>query len=612
MSKKTLLNESSGDNGQSGQSMVIIALVMVGLLAFTGLAVDVGLIFARSSQLQAAVDAAALAAVTEVTTVGDTVAADTKAVQFLNANGVPPAVTASMRSAAGVTPLKATEYSLTATWPVNLFFLKLVGQDIANVTKSATAAYFSLTDIYASRRVESGVLSTSNQAVFGPHICIDYGDPYSPLNSPWKPGLHAYEYRIFIPKDYAHDVIRVEIFDPDSINRPGTSGTVGHSDVAIALGDPVIESVNCNAGSNSDLRRNPCLLDTGELNWVGPQVLPGGTSIDVEIDHINPYWFLRIDENRGTGGAPGSGACGNPGNYNANYNTRTEYRLFYYRQNPNGVIQEVPLTQYTGQMGTEGVLHDTDLRWVSPGAARSFDQTTFVPIDTGWTKTFEISISNDLTNIVTDPSTGSRYLYLGVTALYGASENGFEIWAGPPDYVSTVPSEVNARNLHILRNPGSHNSEGVTVFGLGNLPMNSNYANAVEIPLVYIGPEYAGQKVFISLYDTDSGALPPITLFFDSIAESDWAMTFGAPGVDDPDGVTAGTRCLPGNCNKQWVNPPYQLTVPGILDNCDYSNPTMQDCTPFYGGRLTARYEGGTSDTYGWEIRLTGIPYLVR
>jgi hypothetical protein len=334
---------------------------------------------------------------------------------------------------------------------------------------------------------------------------------------------------------------------------------------------------------------------------------------------------LRIDENRGAAPAPGNGTCANPGGYDPNYNTRTEYRLYYYRTRPDGTIEEVPLTQYTGQMGDGSIdngNHDTDMRWVSPGAAQSFDQPTFVPVDPGQTKDFEISISADLPNILTDPATGVRYIYLGVTGLYGSSENGFEVWAGPPNYVNTVPGEVNTRNIHILRNPGSHSSKGVSVFGLGNLPMNSNYANPVEIPLIYVGPEYAGQTVSISLYDSDSGAQPPITFFFDSLAEVDWAMTFGVAGQADPDGVADGVRCKPGSCNAQWVDPPYQIIVPGILDNCDYSQinpPTaqnfkyrMDNCTPFYGGRLTARYRGGMSDTYGWEIRLTGIPYLVK
>ena len=54
------------NKSEEGQSIVIIALILVALLVFAGIAVDVGFIFARNSQLQAAVDAAALAGVPEL------------------------------------------------------------------------------------------------------------------------------------------------------------------------------------------------------------------------------------------------------------------------------------------------------------------------------------------------------------------------------------------------------------------------------------------------------------------------------------------------------------------------------------------------------------------
>ena len=85
-------------------------------------------------------------------------------------------------------------------------------------------------------------------------------------------------------------------------------------------------------------------------------------------------------------------------------------------------------------------------------------------------------------------------------------------------------------------------------------------------------------------------------------ALTDWAMAFGVMGQDDPDGVAEGVRCLPGNCITQWVDPPYQITVPGDLSNCDWQNPTPEACTPFYGGRLMARIDGGFSDTYAWVL----------
>ena len=264
--------------------------------------------------------------------------------------------------------------------------------------------------------------------------------------------------------------------------------------------------------------------------------------------------------------------------------------------------------------------HNTDMRWVSPGADVPFstvdDPGSPVPAIASTIDSFEVDLTTDVPNIITDSESGDRYLYLGVTGLSGASENGYELWAGPPDYVNSVPSEVNARNLHILNNPGSHHAQGVEITAVNTLLQNSNISNPVNIPLATIGPEAAGQTLQLTMFDSDSGAQPPIVFYFDSIAftpdggnplgydpgSTDWAMAFAVSGQDDPDGVAEGVRCVPGSCQTQWVNPGYQITIPGDLSNCDWQNPTAEDCTPFYGGRLMVRYDGGLSDTYAWEL----------
>lgn len=633
---KQKFSRQPNKNRETGQSLVLIALALVGIIAFVGLAIDVGFIFARGSQLQAAIDSAALAGVVELTGGIDPTSlgnAKTKSGQFLNANGMPLSVTTSLDNPgyvnAYIDDLQITNYSVTATWPVETFFLKAIGfRNRVNLTRSATAAIFSLADIYASRRVEDGVLATSNQGIFGPNICVNYGDPFSPLNSPWAPGPYTYSYRIYIPPDYPSNIVRVELFDPDSINQSTNTHVVLRSDAAINQGglSPTANKT-CGTDGGSAQQKNPCLLRTDEINGSGTPV--GGLT----LDQVNPFWFVRIDENRGTGSPPGNGSCGSPGSYDARYNTATLYQLYYYRENSDGTVGRVDLSSYTGQVG-DGVRdngdHNTDMRWVSPGTDISFgwdfDQPGVdVPVDAGSATSFEIDLTQDVPGILVDPNTGARYIWMDVTALSGATENGFEIWAGPPDYVNTVPSEVNTRNRYILNNPGSHSSKGATVFAVGNLPMNSNFSNPVDIPLIYVGPELAGQSIFVSLFDSDSGAQPPIVFYFDSIAftpdnsangydenNTDWAMAFGVNGVADPDGVAAGVRCRPGSCQTQWVSPPYEIIVPGNTSSCDYSVPNDPNCVPFYGGRLVARYIGGFSDTYGWQISITGLPYLVK
>jgi hypothetical protein len=450
-------------------------------------------------------------------------------------------------------------------------------------------------NVYIGRTTAHGIINTSYPSVFGPNICTDYGDPFSPLNSIWAPGPYTYHYRILIPSDYPSDVLRVELFDPDSMNQAANVHNISYSANAHAL-DPVnfplgTESKMC---SNSD-RKDACLIPTGEDTLVDPTGTP-----PVEIDQINPFWFVRVDENRGTGTAPGNGACGEPGSYNPAYNTSTLYELFYYAQNADDTTTQIPLATYTGQTG-DGVRdsgnHLTDMRWISPGGTQLYDQPADVPVDIGSPGDFELSITNDLPGIAAEPTTGAQYVYLDITTLSGASENNFDIWAGPlyPD----ISSDVNVRNIQILNNPSSHSAQGVAITALEYNPLNSNVRFATDIPLTYVGAELAGQFVYVSLFDSDAGAQPPVVFYLDTVAESDWSLTFGA-GDPDPDGISG--RCVPGSCNNQWVDPPYQIQIPDLTSDCDPANPDPQVCTPFNGGRLVARFSAGSLDKYVWQV----------
>lgn len=625
MSKITQIRrrfQRENPQGQKGQSLVLIALALVGLLAFVGIAIDVGFIFARGSQLQAAIDSAALAGVVELAggnTPDNRATALTTSGQFLNANGMPISVTQSLNipeySDVQVTPLGVMQYSITATWPVETYFLNVIGfKDRISLTRSATAAIFSLADIYASYRIEDGVLGTSNQSVFGPQICTEYGDPFSPWNSSFWPNSYSYRYRIMIPPDYPHDVIRVELFDPDSINQSANTEDMFYSQAALNTG--AVSGYPSGSCPDSN-QKNACLIRTGEVATNGDPI--GG----LDDKQVNPFWFMRVDENRGVGSnGSGNGTCGQPNNYTPRFNTQTLYQLYYWRENADGTLARVDLSSYRGQVG-DGIRdngdHRTDMQWVSPGAGRqsydyeaSFPGST-VPVEPGSATSFEIDLTREIPNIVTDARTGVRFIQLDVTTESGASENGFEIWAGPPNYVDTVPGDVNARNIYVLNNPGSHSSQGVTVFAMGNLPMNSNATYRVEIPLLYLGPEFAGQNIFVSLFDPDSGMTPPITFYFDTIAREDFELNYGLDGID-PDGTPSDLRCLGNNpdCNNRWIDPPYSIPIPGNTQLCDRSNPDDINCIPFYGGRLMVEYKGGAGDTYGWQITMTGLPFLVR
>jgi hypothetical protein len=138
-------------------------------------------------------------------------------------------------------------------------------------------------------------------------------------------------------------------------------------------------------------------------------------------------------------------------------------------------------------------------------------------------------------------------------------------------------------------------------------PNNSNYGNRIEIPLLEIGPEYAGETIFISSFDADAGSMPPVDFYFDTIYKNDWQYSFPVHTQPQPDGVV-GRNCSPGNCNNKFITPAYIIQLPGDLSNCDWLNPDPANCTPFYGGRFMASYDGGAGDTYGWLADVPELP----
>jgi len=221
---------------------------------------------------------------------------------------------------------------------------------------------------------------------------------------------------------------------------------------------------------------------------------------------------------------------------------------------------------------------------------------------------------DEVPNIYVDPTSGVRDLFLDVRGIAGKSENGYYFWAGPPrtadgsDDLYTVPSFINARQIYmLLREAASsqvHSSEGAGAYGLGHLPMNSNINYRTDLPLAYLGPEFAGQQITIGYFDPDSGATNPIAFSFDSIPRDDWFACFDNGGGTCPSlgtgGVAMGPSGIPDGSGN-WLE--YTFTIPS-----EGGTPSI----PFYGGRLTVNYQGGQDDTYGIRIRIESRPYLVK
>jgi hypothetical protein len=550
--------------------MVLFAIMLIVLLAFVGIAVDVGFGFVRSSQFSAAVDAAALAGVIDLNpnSETDTDAADTRAWQFLAANGWPMDTLNVFESGRSYTDRGIPQYTITVTWPVDLFFLSLLGIESYEISHSATAAYFAQSEIYTASAFERGHVRKTSLFAFGPDSCTFAGDPVSSLHAT-APGVPnedyalangVYRFRFRVPHDYAHDRVRVELFDTDSVNaNTNNSVAVQFSDSYAATGGTG-DIFTCTGESAQPGQR--CVLRTPE---------------NLEAVFHNPFWFVRMDETW-------DGTCASqPGNPTGN--TTTDFELYYYSEQGLRIV----LARYEERNHSLGL---TDMNWISPGAPGSP-----VPATVG---SFEV----DLAPI--PPGLGNaRYIYMDVKTDSGNSKNVFDVRAGlptdelPADWISS--NNVNTRNLYLANNPTFDPSGAVQTFALGRMALQHYYqVDELLLPLVPVDTLMVNGVIYATLFDYDSSDPPPIIEFtIDVVSTHDFRM-LGLVTTTPPEplGRHIVGVCNEGtNCNNEWIMPQFGMGVPSEL---------------YMPGTLFAAYRPGR-DAHTWSISISaGRPVLTR
>ncbi|MDA8337077.1 MAG: pilus assembly protein TadG-related protein [Peptococcaceae bacterium] len=117
--------------GESGQAVVIVALLMVVVFGLAAVGVDIGAEVARGVKLQGAADAAALAGVTALAQNGDVTAAVDA---YLQANGIPLSAVASINN----DPDNQT-VTVALAEPNPFYFAPVLGFTTVTVKRSATA-----------------------------------------------------------------------------------------------------------------------------------------------------------------------------------------------------------------------------------------------------------------------------------------------------------------------------------------------------------------------------------------------------------------------------------------------------------------------------------------
>ncbi|MDE3075409.1 MAG: hypothetical protein KGJ86_08270, partial [Chloroflexota bacterium] len=136
---------------QAGGVAVIVALLGVVLIGFLGLALDTGVIFVNQTQMQQAVDAAALAAAQDI----GTGSSASDAVVYAAHNGVNPSVdpNTAIVTNQGLNSLGGSSidsWQVTAQRTVALAFAPILGLPQATLKTSAVALYSPLASLDAS------------------------------------------------------------------------------------------------------------------------------------------------------------------------------------------------------------------------------------------------------------------------------------------------------------------------------------------------------------------------------------------------------------------------------------------------------------------------------
>lgn len=541
LKKENNPNKETSLSNEAGQSIVIIALAFVALLAIVGLAVDVGFAYVRSGGFNRAVDAATQAAVVDYRP-GSPDAANQRALQFLALNGWSENTLNEWSSSITYDRFGFPQYGFTATWSVETYFLQILGIAGFPITHGAQAAYRAQSELYTPTSSEDGQIRQATQFIIGKNGCGNLGDPVSPLNYSTSQGNPdygfyngVYSYRILVPSTYSESVVRVELFDPDTFNIGGDDVIVNHSFVGGNKIGNATTNTTCTPGIGLS-----CVLDTGESK---------------QAFNENPFWFRRVDEN-----------------YDANCNKDsndfsgedvTKFELYYLDENNNRIM----LGQFISNSSNAA---STDLRWISPGGS---DPNDDVSADSG---SFEIDM--DAVDIP-EETFGAKFIYLDVISESGTAKNVWDLWAGPATdfYDVQLDDDVNARNLQLADSPIAY-GPGVSTFALGRMPLNYYLNESTTLKIAPIDILFGGRLLFLSHFGYNPSSPPPVINF--TIDQASSVLYYDAAvGIPSSDGITR--YCDGGvNCQTAWAYPFYTIQIPGEADG-------------FIGGDLNATFNPG-------------------
>jgi hypothetical protein len=228
-----------------GAALIWIAGTLVILLSMAAFATDLGWILLWNARLQAAADAAALAGVVNLPGFPADARADAELAS--SANKFPIGGLTTMDDQV----IAENEYKVTLHSSVDTFFLRLIGLDTFNLTRSAHAQYVKPVRLGSPESQFGGPPADFWAAINGQYTEIQQGDPYAsrctsmnnPASSPGCRGAQNPDYR---PEGYFYgievgpssDDLTVSFFDPGHYVNAGGGSSSAPGDLSWAWNWP--------------------------------------------------------------------------------------------------------------------------------------------------------------------------------------------------------------------------------------------------------------------------------------------------------------------------------------------------------------------------------------
>lgn len=209
-----------------GQTIVLVTFFITILIGMVSLTVDLGMAYIVRLRMQQAADAAALAAVPNLSNAN---AARASGQLFARLNGFQNAVENCNVNVGNPDTVNGT-IKVVITQPMRTFFMTFLGISTLPIGAQATARFRTLLPLLINGNASPGAGTTQTLSLWGPFSHIQNGDPYSPkflpggsANPNYRPG--GYNFSIQFPANYVTStgspIASIAIFDPD-IFQSGT------------------------------------------------------------------------------------------------------------------------------------------------------------------------------------------------------------------------------------------------------------------------------------------------------------------------------------------------------------------------------------------------------